>query len=71
MKLLATGNSHCSLDTYPLWCCISEEELANTESMNNILDKSSDMLNKKAPRVQKGGANQKQQLSDYTCNYNL
>ena len=30
------------------------------------MTKSNDMLNKK-PRVQKSKANQKQQLSDYTC----
>ena len=31
-----------------------------------VFTKSSDMLNK-MPRVQKGEANQKQQLSDYAC----
>ena len=40
---------------------LSEEELQN--SWNADMTKSSDMLNK----VQKGEANQKQQLSDYNC----
>ena len=42
--MLAIGNSHCSLDILNS----SVSELANTETelLNNILDKSSNMLNK-------------------------
>ena len=39
MELLATGNSHCSLDV--LYGDVSKEELANTETEppNSTLDK--------------------------------
>ena len=39
MELLATGNSLCSLDALYGDVRISEEELPNTESVNNTLDK--------------------------------
>ena len=46
------------LSLCPLWWCISEKELANTEPLINTL--------KKAVIVQKGKANKKQQLFDYS-----
>ena len=39
MELLATGNNHCSIDILYGDQCISEEELANTEPLDNTLDK--------------------------------
>ena len=39
MELLATGNNHCSIDILHGDQCISEEELANTEPLDNTLDK--------------------------------
>ena len=49
--MLATGNSHCSLDVINGDVSLKRSK-HRTEPLNNTLDKSSDVLNK-TPRVQK------------------
>ena len=64
MRLLATGNSsHCTFDV--LYGDVSLKRSQNYRVTH--LTKSSDMLNKNTLGVKKGEANQKQQLSDYSC----
>ena len=64
-------NSHTYIYIYYIYVYIYILSLASYIAINVmyslLFTKSSDMLNKNTYGAKKGEANQKQQLSDYTC----